>query len=1315
MDTSPLPDPPALWECTWLTGPDAGGHRLLGPGRHLIGRAHTAAVRCDDPSLEPHHALLDVQPDGALSVTQLTGRAPIIVADGHTDHVEPSEAMAADPRSTIALEGERVLTGATRLEVAGSTLGLRRPVADAPPAHVHDGVVVRSPRAVPQWQPTDLTAPLEPDRRTAAAGGLLPAVLGLCGAGVIALVLGQPMFLLFGALGALVALGSWAAQRVAALRHQRRDDAAHLADCQQHSLAVWRERTAFHEYRTATVPTVATARRVLAERQQALWARRATHPDAYLVAIGVGDVALPGHDQLADGMLPIRDVPIAADLGPGSRLAVHGPRAVASVRAMLAQLVASCGPADLRVVVVSDRAAAWDCVRGLPHLTRPDGSAMVVTEAELPAALADLAGHTSHLLFVTDQPALLATRTSPLRRALADPALYGLVVAVAADDGVPHLCTSVLTLSSGPVGRWVGDTRATLLPTSVRTSGLGEQATFACTAALRGLVDPEDPLSVASGVPREVSLPELLAGGRRDALTPTAIAERWQAAGADPSPRTLIGMAADGAVDIDLVRDGPHGLIAGTTGAGKSELLRSLVAGMAANASPAHLSFVLVDYKGGATFDACAGLPHVVGVITDLDDHLADRALRSLHAELRRREAVLRDHGVADLPGLRAVAPQLVLPRLVVVIDEFAALVAEQPAFLHALVGVAQRGRSLGVHLLLATQRPNGVISDDIRANTNLRIALRLQDTADAVDVVGIAAPALLPRGLPGRAVMRLGADDHLTFQTARCTTATARADAGETVLSLLVRAISEATRLVETPSPSPPWQPALPTVLERQLVPTGAIGLVDDPDNQRLLPLRWSHDDGHLLLVGAAGSGTTSTLITLATQVLAGREAANAGAHVYVLDGRGDERLAVLAAHPRCGAVIGIHERERVMRLVYRLRAHVRRCDGAPDVPRRRVVLFVDGLDAVRRVLDDVATADEFDALEEVLADGEANGITIVATVEQAAAVPIALLARCPHRWVFHLHDAHDGALVGVAALSLPAAGAPGRLVIAATGLVAQLVRPGSPALFEVPAVGAASRAPRVEVVPPVIHPDALPTAQYEDGTTVLALGVAFATGEPHQLHLPDGEHLLVLGGPRSGRTQALQLLAGLWRTAHPSGWVGAVVPRRGRPLAGVVDALAPDTRLLDDLPPTGPVLIVVDDAEAVDDPSGRLAALAAGGRPDTWVVAAGRPDALRQQYGHWTAVVRRSRTGLVLTGGGDLDGDLLGVVLPRRTPLAARPGLAWMVGADISLVQLALADAEPPTRAVAVAVAITVAESVVATAPHHPPTRRQEAHSAQ
>lgn len=1266
---------PTLWRATWVTGPDAGGHRDIGCGRHVIGRAHTAALRCDDPQLQPHHALLEVCADGTATVLQLTGRVPIIVAG-------------------TAADGLVGLTDDTELEIGGSVLHCtrRRVVDNADPtretgpggtANVRDGALLRSPRTVPTWSPIDAAAPQPPLAPHDSVAGLVPALLGVAGAALMAWLLHQVMFLLFGAMGGTVAVISWVIQHQTSRRARRRAGSEFEAQRAHHERLLADNLAAFRRHHLAAVPTVPTALDDLTARSANLWGRRAAHPDAFMVSVGVGPTIPPTHEA-------VLQLPVPADLGPGARLAVRGPNASASARAVMLQVAASCGPADLRIIVVSDRPADWDCVRALPHLALPDGTTGVVAEVNLAAALTDLAAHHGHLLFVTDQPNALATRTSPLRRALGDPERHALIAVLGAEAVVPHLCTSVLTLTSGPVARWVTDTRATMLPTPVRFAGAGPRTTAIGAAALRGLIDPEDPLSVAGGVPRHLALSALLGDA-----TPMAIAHAWQAAGPDPSPRATIGMAADGIVDIDLVRDGPHGLIAGTTGAGKSELLRSLVAAMATAAGPAHLSFVLVDYKGGATFDACAALPHVVGVITDLDDQLADRALRSLHAELRRREGILRDHGAADLTALRGTAPEVLLPRLVVVIDEFAALVAEQPGFLHALVGVAQRGRSLGVHLLLATQRPNGVISDDIRANTNLRIALRLQDTADAIDVVGIAAPAQLPRGLPGRAVVRLGADDHVTFQTAHCT---GPAAGGESELQLLVRAVGEAARLANAPTPPAPWQPPLPTVVRRDDCPPGAVGVIDDPDHQRTLPLHWSPEDGHLLVAGSAGAGVTSTLFTLATTTLQ-RERAHV--YVYVLDGRGDDVLHSLAGHPRCGAVVRLHERERMMRLLHQLAT---RCTTRGEATTQ-VVLFVDGLDAVRRTLDDLDTAAEFDALETVLADGETAGITVVAGVEQLTAVPAAFLARCPHRWVLHLHEAHDGGLVGLPAAQVPRPGVPGRLVVAGSGLVAQVVEPGPPPLVDV-----ASRrlpaAPAIPEVPAVVHATLLtpaaapapappPTQQaaapgepgVEDSTR-LTLGLDFATGATASIDLPDGEHLLIVGGARTGRTSALTRVATAWRAAHPTGWVAVIAPRRTNRWAGFADSYGPDTTVLDGLPTTGRLLLLVDDAEAVDDPSGRLAACATA-RPHACVVAAGRPEALRQAYGHWTGVVRRSRTGIVLTGGSEVDGDLFGATLPRRTPIAPRPGLAWsVVCGAASLTQLAVdppdATSAPPRRMV-------------------------------
>ena len=255
---------------------------------------------------------------------------------------------------------------------------------------------------------------------------------------------------------------------------------------------------------------------------------------------------------------------------------------------------------------------------------------------------------------------------------------------------------------------------------------------------------------------------------------------------------------------------------------------------------------------------------------------------------------------------------------------------------------------------------------------------------------------------------------------------------------------------------------------------------------------------------------------------------------------------------------------------------------------------------------------------------------------------------------------------------------------MVAATGLAGQLVR--APATFRPAASGNDEPPARgIDVVPALVAPTMLASGSWHEGLTSLPLGIDFRSGSHHTIDVPDGEHVVVIGGARTGRSSTLVRLAEGWRQAHPDGRVLAIVPRRRSALAQWADecgvAVAPDTFLLNDSRLNDSLLILVDDAEMVDDPGGGLAALAAGGRANTWIVAAGRPDALRQLYGHWTTVVRRSRSGLVLTGGNDLDGDLLGVVLPRRTPVPARPGLAWSVAnGAVSLTQIALSAAHDP-----------------------------------
>src|SRR6266849_3938327 len=254
-----------------------------------------------------------------------------------------------------------------------------------------------------------------------------------------------------------------------------------------------------------------------------------------------------------------------------------------------------------------------------------------------------------------------------------------------------------------------------------------------------------------------------------------AVERLWYGPRSTEALEVPIGVSDSGeVVTLALRRDGPHGLIAGTTGAGKSELLQSILAGLAVHNPPDVVSFLLVDYKGGAAFGDLATLPHTVGLVTDLDERLAARALVSLNAELRRREHILRQAGVADIAQFerqcraRAGGPTpQPLPNLVIVVDEFATIAQELPGFVDTLIDVAQRGRSLGVHLLLATQSPGGVVGPRLQANINYWMCLRVSLDAEATAMIGTNDAALIPVTGAGRAYLKVGS--HLgAFQTAR-------------------------------------------------------------------------------------------------------------------------------------------------------------------------------------------------------------------------------------------------------------------------------------------------------------------------------------------------------------------------------------------------------------------------------------------------------------------------------------------------------------------------------------------------------------------
>ncbi|MCU1400714.1 MAG: putative FtsK/SpoIIIE family protein [Acidimicrobiales bacterium] len=1272
----------AALEAVWITGPDAGGAVPLPTGSHIIGRSPTAPIRCEDADLELHHAVLTIR-HGVIRLDQLTGARPLLL-DG------------------TPVDGTRVELG-QRMGIGSSVLVVRAAdsVAAPPRAAISEAVAdqlgrvpfARAPRAIVAFAPDDIVVPLLATPPGGLGGGLLPTLLGVGGAGLMALLFHQVMFLLFGLMGAVVAVGTWIAQRIGVVRSRSNVRIANERATAEFADLLDGQRDQAAAALRAGVTPIDRAVWMMVRRAPGLWAVRGGDPDAFRVSlgetegywqpnvVGMGN-ASPDALTAVDAATRLGLVPAVASLAAGTVTALVGGReATAVARSMLVQLAASIGPADWRLAIVSDRAVEWNALSTLAHIRDASGSARLVATADVDAMIGALDERDGRpLVIVVDGSHLLTTRTSALRRLLADDSVpTTCIVLCAAQTDVPAMATSALLTSRDGIGRWAADTRVCALAERVQIAGISAARAAECAESIGALVDPEQ-IDAASHLPTEVGLLDLLRAslgtdGDAELLDPARIAERWSTAGIDPRPRAPLGVAADGVVDVDLVRDGPHALLAGTTGAGKSELLRSLVIGLATASSPDAISFVLIDYKGGSTFDACVGLPHVVGVVTDLDDRLAARALRSLHAELRRREQLLRDAGVSDLTAYRSAQTigdgSVVIPRLVVIVDEFATLAVQLPDFMSALLGIAQRGRSLGVHLVLATQRPSGVISDDIRANTNLRIALRVQDGADAMDVIGDASAAAIPRSVPGRAVMRLGADEIVAFQTAHCATE----------LSPIVDAVRQAWQRTGMSAPHRPWQAPLGSDMTADDLPSataGVVGIIDDPDQQRRCALTWAADDGHLLLAGAPGTGTTTALLALAINV----DRSEPTAQLFVIDALGDPQLDDLERLACHVATVRTHRRERLMRVLDHLCREITERKASTGASRgdAGIVVLIDGYASLRAELEADELWDQLAALDVIVAEGVAVGVRVAITTTRCGAVPNRLMSSIAARWVFNLADPTDAAIVGAGVRSVPPAIA-GRLFDVRSGCEAQIV------VASIPTAPAGTVAPRpvhtmtIGELPSSIDTDSLPHPVTSGPDLLAPVGIGFDLLQPAVLPVAAGEHVLVIGPPRTGRSTALRTIAAQWQRAHRDGWVGCVAPRRS--CARVGSVFADIAELLAAAPADRPVLVAVDDAELVDDAGGSLAARIALRADGFTVVAAGRPESLRASYGHWTTAVRRSRLGIVMAAANELDADLLGAVLPRRLPIAVRPGLAWLVAeGERHLVQLAhpgSASAEP------------------------------------
>lgn len=1136
---------------------ESGRTLWLSPGIHDVGGGTTGVWL---PREESVVARLEVSWTGEATVIPVGAPGRVLV-----DEAVATGPTPLSPEGTLRV-GDSLLRWvplpSSRLKTVRShdgRLDFDRAFAPAPTAPATRVLLPRS-----EVQPRNMTVQL--------ISAVLPALMAV----PLSLLLGSWWFMLFALLSPVMFLGTqWAEGRMR--RQKEREFAERRAEAEEQ---IRRHVVREQWLRRLVAPDEVDLTFAALHDGPGLWPRNGDSPNGLTLRVGVADDTPSiefGGDPWPGFETPVlRGVPVTVDLREVGVLGVIGPPSPvgALLRWLVTQLAVLRAPDELRLVLITASGGehlAW--TRWLPHLDAEH-------EAGIPCWIANTAETRAHRIEELKNLVVGRAQTAKksgerrfgevvvvvdgardlrdvpgMREVLREGPSVGVYV-ICADQRSINECRGVCELD----GRGLRLTRSRDgLPILVRPESLNEQAAERIARAVAPMRDRLTLARTDHAIPSSVRLLDLF--GLREPA-PHDVLDRWRAA-PGPTTRVILGSGRSGPVVVDLAADGPHTMLGGTTGAGKSILLRTLVTSLLLSNRPDELNLVLVDFKGGGAFLPFAGCPHVVSLIRstgsnedgkadaaeEFDEAAARRVLASVRAEVRRREAMLAAYG-GEIDAYWAAGRTL--PRLVMVVDEYARLLEVSPDVLRELVNVAGKGRSLGMHLVLATQSMQGKLSPELRNNISLRITLRQTETSDSIEIIGVPDAASIPKTLKGRGMItRVGGGTPFpeSFQTGYLGAPPPVGDAPVTVRmvpwhvlgrerpaaqaggggrrtdqELAVDAVIAAADRLAIPAPFRPLLPALPSRLSHDvLAAAGGVpyGLADDPGGQAqpVMVLDLTRTE-KLLVAGGPQSGRTTFARTLITSLVTRFPPDEVW--LYVIENQ-PGGLVGYADLPHCGAVTGADEPHRIRAIVTWIaaeaerRKYTRHRPGGDPV----IVLVVDGWE----YFEDRGDPDFFETsllvtLRRVVASGPPVGIHVVAIGGNDM-----MRGKTPDLFSQRLmlpFAKEETRRTHLAPGTVSPPRVPGRAVEASSGLHVQICLPDE-AARPMPATGGPLPRP---------FPSLPAVATAERPTPGLPPGVAVAVnGDLDTVALDlfgTGPHLaLVSGPPGSGRSNAAAVMA--------------------------------------------------------------------------------------------------------------------------------------------------------------------------------------------
>jgi S-DNA-T family DNA segregation ATPase FtsK/SpoIIIE len=741
---------------------------------------------------------------------------------------------------------------------------------------------------------------------------------------------------------------------------------------------------------TRMLPSSGDVVSFVSEGSPRLWEKGAAHEDFLGIRLGTGNIPSPNrivipkeqimvvHDPLNDkvdeikaAMAWLNNVPVDLSLYSNRMVGIVSKSRFLALnlsRLLTVQLAGLHPYTDVRLSYVYPNREAddWDFARFLPHTWAPDGSVRLLANDKntlgdvmffLTGVIRDRLERQSdtdedtkvlpHYVVVVADWSLV--ENEPIAKYLMNPTPeLGITVVYMVDsiDKLPSGCTAIIRDDAELRGFY---STAGMFPqrAGVSFDEVSEEQTDAFARGLSNFRVRE--LGVSSAIPDVLTFLDMYKTSKVEDLD---MLHKWLENRTYESMKSMVGYKSGNQplfLDIHEKYHGPHGLVAGTTGSGKSETLQSYILSLVVNYHPHEVAFILIDYKGGGMAQSFLGLPHLSGVITNLGGNATNRALLSINAEIKSRQRIFNEYKVKHIDAYielyRSGAATEPMPHLLIIADEFAELKKEQPEFVRALVSAARVGRSLGVNLILATQKPSGVVDDEIWSNTRFRLCLRVADKQDSSEMLKRPDAAFITG--TGRGYFQVGNDEifeefqsgwsgaeyepNIPFTDDKNTKVehinligkngvpkkkkAKKSDniAKVTQLDAVVKYAEKIAAENSIPAIKQIWMPPLPkTIYLDELAdiakPEGfslllPVGLADNPEGQNQYPVAADFlNDGHLLICGAGGSGRTTLLQTLICGAWSRYGAAEVNMYIADFSSR---TMAVFSGLPHVGGVM--------------------------------------------------------------------------------------------------------------------------------------------------------------------------------------------------------------------------------------------------------------------------------------------------------------------------------------------------------------------------------------------------------------------------